>query len=111
MMANEANTDQNKEFDRAEIDTLKGLVLLEFGASWCGHCKAAEPLVASVRAKYPAARFIWIEDGKGKALGRSFGVKLWPTLIFLRDGQECERLVRPVEADQLEQAMARVSNV
>jgi Thiol-disulfide isomerase and thioredoxins len=110
-MGNETDRDEVKELGRAEIDALKGPVLLEFGASWCGHCKAAEPLVASVRAEYPGVRFIWVDDGKGKALGRSFDVKLWPTLIFLRDGQECERLVRPDEVDLLAQAMAKICHM
>ena len=108
-MTNEANTSEIRELDRAEIDVLKGPVLLQFGASWCSHCKTAAPLVALAREKYPGVCFIWVEDGKGKPLGRSFGVKLWPTLIFLRDGQECERIVRPSEAALLEQAMAKIS--
>ncbi len=98
-----------KELSRAEVDALKGPALIEFGASWCGHCKAAAPLVAAARTEYPDVRFIWVEDGKGKPLGRSFGVKLWPTLVFLRDGQECERLVRPEEVDLIEQALAKIS--
>ena len=31
-------------------------------------------------------------------VGRSYRVKLWPTLIFLRDGQEVARIVRPTQA-------------
>ena len=36
-----------------------------------------------------------IEDGKGRPLGRSFQVRLWPTLVVLHDGQEVARVVRP----------------
>ena len=43
----------------------------------------------------PEVRHIRVEDGKGKRLGRSFGVKLWPTLVLMRDGKILEQLVRP----------------
>ena len=35
---------------------------------------------------------MWAADASGRPLGRSFKVKLWPTLVFLRDGREIERL-------------------
>ena len=108
-MSHEPSSGGADELSRAAVDVMKGPVMLEFGASWCSHCKAAEPLVAAARAEYPNVRFVWVEDGKGKPLGRSFGVKLWPTLLFLRDGQECERLVRPEEVDLIEQALAKIS--
>ena len=38
---------------------------------------------------------------RGKPLGRSFQVKLWPTLIFLKDGKEVARAVRPEHADDV----------
>jgi thioredoxin 1 len=44
---------------------------------------------------------LWVEDGKGRPLGRSFAVKLWPTLILLRDGQEVARVVRPLREQDL----------
>jgi thioredoxin 1 len=50
-------------------------------------------------------RHLRVEDGPGRALGRSFGVKLWPTLVFLRDGREVDRLVRPTEAAQVAAAL------
>lgn len=80
---------------RAEIDALPGVTLLEFGTAWCGHCQAAQPLIAAALAQAPAARHLKIEDGPGRRLGRSFRVKLWPTLIIFRDGSEIARLVRP----------------
>lgn len=93
---------------RAEIDTLDGPVVIEFGAPWCGHCRVVQPLLASAFADHPGTRHIKIEDGKGRRLGRSFRVTLWPTLVFLRDGKEAVRLVRPGDADAIRQALARI---
>jgi thioredoxin 1 len=50
-----------------------------------------------------------VEDGNGQPLGRSFGVKLWPTLVFLADGREAARLVRPRGARAIEQALERIA--
>jgi thioredoxin 1 len=92
---------------REEVDSLTGLTVIEFGATWCGFCQAAKPLVDRMRAAHPEIRHIWIEDGKGKRLGRSFGVKLWPTLVFLCDGREVARVVRPRGQGELDQALLR----
>ena len=81
--------------ERSEVDATPGLLLLEFGANWCGHCQAAQPAIQSVLAKHPDLDHRKIEDGPGRRLGRSFRVKLWPTLILLKDGQEVARVVRP----------------
>lgn len=93
---------------RSEIDALTGPVLVEFGAPWCGHCQAAQPLLAAALAPHPRVRHIKIEDGRGRRLGRSFGVKLWPTLVFLRDGKEMERLVRPDDASLISRALGQI---
>lgn len=92
--------------ERSAIDSLDGLIALEFGADWCGHCKNAAPHITSALAAYPDARHIKVEDGSGRALGRSFRVKLWPTLILVRNGKELARVVRPGDAEEVRQAMA-----
>lgn len=93
---------------RAEIDATHGALVLEFGAPWCGYCQAAQPLIERAFTQHEGTRHLKIEDGKGRPLGRSYGVKLWPTLVFLRDGQEVERLVRPSDAGLIEQALQRI---
>lgn len=91
---------------RDVVDALPGLTLLEFGAPWCGHCIGAQSALQQVLANRPELRHIKIEDGSGRPLGRSFRVKLWPTLVLLRDGQELARRVRPTERDEIEQLLA-----
>ncbi|HYF60094.1 MAG TPA: thioredoxin family protein [Burkholderiaceae bacterium] len=93
---------------RPEVDALAGPVLLDFGTDWCGHCRAARPRTEAALAAHPGVRHLRIEDGPGRRLGRSFGVKLWPTLVFLRDGREEARLVRPQDAAAIGQALARI---
>ena len=87
--------------ERSEVDATPGLLLLEFGANWCGHCQAAQPAIREALADHPGLDHRKIEDGPGRRLGRSFRVKLWPTLILLRDGQEIARTVRPATVDDI----------
>jgi thioredoxin 1 len=97
------------EHTRDEVDALPGPTLLEFGASWCGYCQAARPLIEQVLAELPHVRHLAIEDGKGKRLGRSFGVKLWPTLVFMLDGSELARIVRPGTVEEIRRAIAKIA--
>ena len=97
------------EPERAEVEASQGAMLLEFGSPWCGHCRRAQPLIAAALAAHPGVRHLKIADASGKPLGRSFGVKLWPTLIFLKDGKETARLVRPRAAGAIGEALGRIS--
>ncbi len=91
---------------RHEIDSLAGAAVLDFGTNWCGYCQGAQALIQDALARHAGVRHIKVEDGPGRLLGRSFRVKLWPTLIFLRNGVEVTRIVRPTGAAELDEAFA-----
>ncbi|MBV9360530.1 MAG: thioredoxin family protein [Betaproteobacteria bacterium] len=87
---------------------MPGPTLIEFGTPWCGHCRRAQPLIAEAMAAHPKVRHIKVSDASGKRLGRSFKVKLWPTLVFLRDGKEAAKLVRPGRTEEIKDALSKI---
>lgn len=87
-----------------EVSRMPGALVLDFGAQWCGHCARARTIVDTALQAHPTVRHIRVEDGPGRRLGRHFRVKLWPTLVFLRDGIEVTRRVRPQDAAELAEA-------
>ncbi len=64
--------------ERGELDASRGLLVIEFGTDWCGHCLAAQPAIRAALADSPDLRHRKVEDGPGHRLGRSYRVKLWP---------------------------------
>ncbi|POZ60632.1 thioredoxin family protein [Chromobacterium alticapitis] len=89
-----------------DVAALPGLTLLEFGVDWCPHCQGAQPLLAQFLSVHPGLRHLAVEDGKGRRLGRLYGVKLWPCFILLRDGVEVARAARPQSLGELEAIVA-----
>lgn len=63
--------------------------------------------LSPVRQTLPDVLHIRIADSRGKPLGRSFRVKLWPTLVLLRDGKVVDQLVRP-EENEVRRALERL---
>jgi thioredoxin 1 len=68
-----------------------------------------QPQLAAMLRKFPTMQHIKIEDGKGKLLGRSFRVKLWPNLVFLRDGKVKAQMARP-EPEEVLQGLQAIGN-
>jgi thioredoxin 1 len=110
MLSNAAASDYlDTEPARHEVDRMPGPTVLEFGTPWCGYCISIRPLVKARLAQHPQVRHLRVEDGPGRPLGRSYGIKLWPTFVFLRDGREVGRLVRPRDPAALGHALQKVT--
>jgi thioredoxin 1 len=93
---------------RSDIDAGTGPLLLQFGVAWCGHCLVAEPAIVQALQAHPQLVHLRIEDGPGRALGRSFKVKLWPTLVLTVRGQEVARVVRPTHVEQVQALLSHL---
>lgn len=94
---------------REDVDAMQGPVVVEFGTSWCGWCRGAQPLIRAALGRHQGVKHIKVEDGPGRPLGRSFGVKLWPTLVFMKGGREVARVTRPGDEAAIEAALAQIT--
>ena len=92
--------------ERNDVDHYQGAVALDFGTNWCGICQGAAAAIAAAMAAAPLVRHVKVEDGPGRPLGRAFKVKLWPTIVVLKDGQEVARVVRPASTEEVAAALA-----
>jgi thioredoxin 1 len=94
---------------REDVDAMQGPVVLEFGTNWCGWCRGAQPLIREAMQQHEDVKHIKVEDGPGRPLGRSFRIKLWPTLVFLKDGQEVARVTRPANGAAIDDALRQIA--
>lgn len=92
--------------ERSAVDAYTGAVALDFGTNWCGVCQGAAPDIEAALAAAPHVRHVKVEDGPGRPLGRSFRIKLWPTIVVLKEGVEVARVVRPGSSAQVAEALA-----
>jgi thioredoxin 1 len=96
------SSDSSEGLTWYELAQMTGPVVVEFGAEWCGICRAFAPHMQRHLSDFPQVTHLKVEDGRGKPLGRWFQVTLWPTLVFLRDGWVVKQLVRPTAEEALE---------
>jgi hypothetical protein len=80
---------------------LRGQTSTHWLASPCSNLAHRGARIALLRSR------CWkIEDGPGRPLGRSYRIKLWPSVLVLRDGEELARVVRPIARDEIERVLA-----
>ena len=97
-----------EEIDAASYESFTAtpgrLSVVEFGADWCGACKAMEPVVAQVAGEFAAQAVVGkIDIDRAKAFTKAENVSSIPELRFYREGKEVERIVGGVDAETLRQ--------
>ena len=75
-----------------ELLNSKGVVLVEFFATWCPHCQRMMPIVADVKTKLEGkAKVVQLDIDKNQALADELGVEGVPTFIVYKDDVEKDR--------------------
>ena len=75
-------------------ETGKGVVMVDFWATWCMPCKAMAPVIEEIAAQTKGKVKVGKVDVDANApLANQFGIQAIPTIIIFKDGQAVETLV------------------
>ena len=78
----------------SEIPSDSGIVVvLKFEASWCAPCKKLTPLVLKLEEEFSNVKFLAIDVDNAKELKTQYKILSVPTLVFLKNGQEFQRVI------------------
>lgn len=80
----------------------KGTILVEFFATWCGHCQRMEPIVEQVKELVAGrAQVVQVDIDKYQEAANEAGVDATPTFILFKDGREVWRHAGEIEGEVL----------
>ena len=80
--------------DLTTLMSLEVPIVVDFTATWCGPCKVVGPLMDQLAQNYEGrAKVVKIDLDTNKAIAKQFTIKSIPAVIYLKNGEEVERII------------------
>ena len=83
------------------IKNTKGLLVVDFWASWCGPCRMMAPIIDELEAEMPEVTFAKVNIDEEVQPALENNITSIPTLLFVKNGEVVNKSVGVVSKDQL----------
>lgn len=70
----------------------KGIVIIDFFATWCGPCKRIAPMFESISNEYADVTFLKVDVDEADGIASEYDLTALPTFVCLKDGKEVGRV-------------------
>jgi thioredoxin 1 len=78
--------------NEADFNIDNGCYAIKFWATWCGPCRVITPVLKKLDTEFEDVDFLSIDIDQVPTLAQKFKVRSLPTVLFIEDGKEVERL-------------------
>lgn len=94
-MVTELNEDNFKQM------TKTGKVVIDFYAEWCGPCQVMKPIFEKVAKDPKGVNYFKVNVDDCGETASFYGVRSIPTMIFMKDGKEVDRVLGVMYEEEL----------
>lgn len=93
-----------------EIESSKGLVIVDFWAEWCGPCRMVAPVVEELVEEYAGTlKVAKLDVDENQRTAQRFSVRSIPTILFFKDGRHVDTVIGAVPKAALERKIQQHS--
>lgn len=84
---------KTEEFDSEVLKSDK-ITIVDFFATWCMPCRALAPILENAKGELgDKVNVVKIDVDESEQIARKYGVMSIPTMVFIKDGKELDRMV------------------
>ena len=77
-----------------EVEQQKGLVVVDFWATWCGPCRMVAPVMEQIAGQYAGkVKVTKMDVDANQKTAMRFNVRSIPSILFFKDGAHVDTLV------------------
>ena len=90
----------DNNFNTEVLDN-KGVVLVDFFATWCGPCKMIAPIIDELEAEMGDVKFVKVDVDESPEVATRYGIQSIPTLKVFKDGENVDTVVGFLPKEQI----------
>lgn len=77
-----------------EVEQTKGVVVVDFWATWCGPCRAVAPVIEKLAEDYAGrVKVLKLDTDANQMTAMKFNIRSIPTILLFKDGKVADTVI------------------